>query len=86
MKQIFQKNYHNYATTAQEKYKEVKNNYLNYLAKSITGELPSEVVEINDGIIIYFKKHKFASFNPNNIDEWYFDLAKKGNEQYGDDE
>ena len=76
----------NNTTTAQEKYKKVKNNYLNDLAKSITGELQSEVSEINDGIIIYFKKDKFASFNPNNIDEWYFDLAKKGNEQYGDDE
>jgi len=63
-----------------------KKSYLNDLAKNINGELPSEIAENNDGIIIYFTKDKFASFDVSNIDKWLFDLAQKSNEQFGDDE
>ena len=76
----------NNTTTAQDKYKIVKKNYLNDLAKTIKGELKTEVSENNDGIIIYLKKESFSSFNVNNINEWLFDLARKANEQFGDDE
>lgn len=76
----------NNTTTAQDKYKIVKKSYLNDLAKTIKGELKTEVSENNDGIIIYLKKENFSSLTVSNMDEWLFDLAQKTNEQFGDDE
>ncbi|EWM55068.1 hypothetical protein [Ruminococcus flavefaciens] len=63
--------------------------YLNQVAASIHGELPTEVVTEANGIIMYLTREEFSVFSPDRIDEWSFDLAfKDGNltYQYGGDE
>lgn len=60
--------------------------YLNQVATSIHGELPTEVVTDANGIIMYLTREEFSVFSADGIDEWSFDLASKDGEttyQYG---
>ncbi len=73
----------NEATAA---YKTAYGAYLNHVASSIKGELPTEVVAEDNGIIMYLTKEEFSKFSADRIDGWTFDLAFKNDEttyQYG---
>lgn len=62
---------------ATEAYNKALGAYLEQLASSLHGSLPSETVMRENGIIIYLTKDEFSSLSADDFAGWTFDLAVK---------
>ena len=70
------------ATEATDAYNEALSGYLNKIADSVDGVIPSETLPEQNAIIMYLTKEQFSSFPIESVDGWVFDLAAKNDRMY----
>ena len=70
------------ASEATDEYNKALSGYLNQIADSVDGVIPSEALPEQNAIIMYLTKEQFSSFPIDNVDGWVFDLAAKDDRMY----